>query len=230
MDKLLNRLLPVTLMALMLSLTDLAQAENSTQTLITEDDGKQPVFQCRTGAIPDCTGRCGNFYRTGSDWKVKSVEVYIMHNGKLIGYAPPIDMGMANMADFRSDLTNAQEEAIIDVAEGIDIDPFDNINMSLAEIYDEMVYNLSDVFPEVNRKPGQDSTILRHRMTCPVDGCTCVLEDNAETSPGNKIDRVMRFSRLVTVLGGSVTYHIIWTVHYKGYDRAFWPGACKYFF
>ena len=187
-------------------------------------------MQCRTKTGHACQGRCGKFLQGGSDWKVKSVEVFVMHNNQLIAKSNPIDMGAANMADFRSDLTDAQEEAMLDKVELIDFYDSDAYSASLADIWDDLTTGLSSVFPEVNRKPGQDSVIVKSIKACPDKTCSCDYDEHPGATRGEKYDKTIHFHRVVKALSGSLVYQITWTVNYQGYHSVFWGGDCRYYF
>ncbi len=190
---------------------------------------EEPI-SCKMPGGVSCEGRCYKMLQHGSDWKVEHVQIFAIHNNKVIAKTDPLDMGNANMADFRSDLTNAQEFTIIDAADMIDLDPTDGLTPDYAGVYEQIVHGLSEVFPEVERKPGQNSTIMVNEKQCPDKSCTCDMGEYPKLDRGNKIEKTLYFNRYVPVLSEAMTYHISWKVTFKGYDRAYWGGQCRYYF
>ena len=222
-----------TLLLCLLCSTSTLQAEEDQPTKPPEKPNipviEEPI-SCQVPGGVSCEGRCYQMLQSGSDWKVEYVQIFAVHNNRVVGKTDPLDMGSANMADFRSDLTNAQEDLIIDAVEMIDLDPNDGFSPDYAGIYDEIVKGLSRVFPEVNRKPGQSSVIVASKKDCPDKTCGCDYGEYPSLNQGNKVARTIYFNRYVPVLNEALSYHINWKVTFKGYDRVYWGGQCRYYF
>lgn len=190
-----------------------------------EGEGYQVFYK-----IPKCGQRCARAFQDGTNFRVKSVEVYLLHNGLVAGRSGPIDQGNANMADYRSDLTNAAESAIID-ADMESLEPNDNFSPSTIDVLDEMTHDLSSVFPEVEREANNVTTLTVYEKECEEAGCTCVWEGDPEARrETSRRSRTKTYQRVVPVGGGEYTYQIIWTVTFDGWDRQWQFGTCKHFF
>lgn len=179
--------------------------------------------------LPECGQRCARAFQDGVNFRVTSVEVYLLHNGVVAGRSGPIDQGNMNLADYRSDLSDAAEEAILD-AKMEDLEPNDNFSPSPLDVFGELTHDLSSVFPEVDREEGRISTLLVYERKCPA-GCTCVWEgEPAASRPESRRTRTLTFQRVVPVGNdGEYTYQIVWTVTFEGWDQRWQFGTCKHF-
>ncbi len=180
--------------------------------------------------IPKCGQRCAQAFQDGTNFRVTSVEVYLLHNGLVAGRSGPIDQGNMNMADYRSDLSDAAEDAIID-AEMEDLEPTDNFSPSPIDVFYEMTTGLSSVFPEIDREDDRISTMIAYEKKCEEAGCECVWEgDPQDRDDTTRRRRTKTYQRVVPVGRGEYTYQIIWTVTFDGWDLRWQWGACKHFF
>ena len=149
--------------------------------------------------IPKCGQRCSRAYQAGTNFRVTKVEVYLLHNGVVAGRSGAIDQGNANMADYRSDLTDAAEQAIVD-ADMEDLEPHDNFGPSTIDVLDEMIHNLSSVFPEVEREANNITMLLVYEKECPEGGCTCVWEGElGARNEASRRSRTKTYQRIVPV-------------------------------